>query len=166
MGDGTITRVRVKSFRVTRFAIRTTTVSCKILLLDVSALDGDRRSIVAGVVRMETGSKCHGTYFRFSRNIPRMRTSIKSVHGSMSTAEFSTISNQTSTCRLPIRTKGERVSSSVGGCLIALCSFAAGWLFNLCFKLPFIRLLLMLLSSAHVSRRQVFAGSWLEQSPT
>lgn len=82
---------------------------------------------------MDTGSECHGTIFYSSKNISRMYWSIRGVHKSLSTDEFSTVSKHKLTCNVLTRTKMGLVLSSVVGFLIKIRKFGVGWLFSLCF---------------------------------
>lgn len=86
VGDDTITCVFVKDSMVSYLAIRTTTLSCVILLLDGSALDKDRRPIVTTLERMGTGIKCHGTSLYSPENIHRTHRSMEGVPRSILTA--------------------------------------------------------------------------------
>lgn len=53
--DDTITRILLETFRIACLALRTTILSCKVLLLDGSVNDRVRYQIVAGSGRMGTG---------------------------------------------------------------------------------------------------------------
>lgn len=103
-GNDTITRGTVEGSGGTCLAIRTTTLSYKILLLDVSALDRRRCSIFAGLVKMGSGSEFRGSTFRSAGNILLLYRSIKEVIRGISSAKFLTIQNQSFTCKLAIRT--------------------------------------------------------------
>lgn len=105
MGDDTTTSVSDEGSRVTFFVIRTTTLWCGILFLSGSALDRDRRPIVAGLIKRGTRSECHGITFRFPENICQIYLSIKGVRRSISAAKFLTILRYNITCKLSIRTK-------------------------------------------------------------
>lgn len=86
--DDTVTCVSVKGFRVICRATCATKLWCGYLLLEGSALDRDRCTIAAGLVRMVTGSKCYGTTFRSLGNILQMYLANEGVIKSISTAEF------------------------------------------------------------------------------
>lgn len=94
MGEDTNTLVSVRGFRVTCLAVPNSSLPCKVLLLAGSALDRDRRPIVADLEKMNTGSACHVTTFRSSGIIFGMYRTRMAVPKSVSTAKGSTIPNQ------------------------------------------------------------------------
>lgn len=90
-GDGILALLSVKRFRNTRLSIRTTTLLCRNLLLDGSALATNCRCIVAGLVLMANESGCGGTALHSSGNIPRIYRSIKGAASRISTTKLLTI---------------------------------------------------------------------------
>lgn len=137
-------RNSLNGFRVSCFAICTTTLWCGFLLLNDSALDRDFRPIIAVLAKMGTGSRCQGSPFRSPKNTLQLYQSIMGVPRSILTAGFSTIMNQTFTCKFPICTNKRMVSSRVTHSSIALRSFGVEWLFTLHFHSPWISLQLMM----------------------
>lgn len=159
MGDDIITCVSVKGFRATYLAICTPLVSGVILVLNGSALDRDRYPLVAGSVGLSTESECHCYTYCSPGNVSRMYWAKKNVPRSILMAKLSTIPNQAFPCKLPVSTNKSLDPSRVIGPLIAHRGSGVVQFFTLCYQLPWISLLLMMLCFTFLSRTPMFGCS-------
>lgn len=94
-------------------------------------LGRDLHLIVAGLVKMGTGSECHGTTFRSPENTSQIFQFVMGVPEAILTAKFSTVPTQKLTSKLSIHTKRRLGLVRVVGFLIALRVSGVCWLCTL-----------------------------------
>lgn len=166
MGRVALTCVPVYGWRTTSFAIRTMVSYGVEAMFNSSRCNNGRSLLTNPLVRMSTAPEYHCTTLLSLGNILGIYRSINGVPRSVSTARFSTLLNQTLTCKSPIQTKRSTVPKSFISSFIALRDFGTDW-YLILFYYSFWRMVILTnLRPATVSRRHTCGCSWLKLIPT
>lgn len=116
----------VNGWKVTWFVIHTMTLYSAKAMFNCLRSDNGRSLLTDFHFRMRTASERHAATILSQENNVWINQSITSILKSTSKVKLSTMSDQTLTGKLPIRTKKRIVSKSCIGSSIALRSFRSG----------------------------------------